>query len=99
MNITQFKMGPHGSWVDGKTTSYACGDPVVVANPTTLMPTPMTTPMLKPTVKPALSFSVSSTTTSVAKVDTKDDARFLSGSTSIVSLTVSVLLGLVFFLI
>jgi len=69
----------------------------IVAHLRTLTPTP--TPMVKPTVKPALSSYGSSTTTSIETVASKDGERLLSGSTSIVSLTVSVLLGLVFFLI
>jgi hypothetical protein len=97
MNISEFEVGPHGSAINGKPILYACGDPVVVAHPTTSMPTP--TPTLEPTVKPAFSSSGSSTTTSIATVDTKEGERLISGSTSIVSLTVSVLLGLVFFLI
>jgi hypothetical protein len=90
MNITQYEIGLRGARMTGNTL-YACGDPVVIAHPKTLT--------LEPTVKPAFSSSVSSTTTSIATVDTKDGERLISGSTSIVSLTVSVLLGLVFFLI
>ena len=55
--------------------------------------------MVKPTVKPESSTYGSSSTTSITTVVAKDGERLLSGSTSIVSLTVSVLLGLVFFLI
>ena len=55
--------------------------------------------MLKPTVKPALSSYGSSSTTSINTVAAKDGEKLISGSTSILSLTVSALLGLVFFLI
>jgi hypothetical protein len=72
---------------------------LIIAHLRTSTPTP--TPTFWPTyvVKPVLSSIGSSTTTSSATVDTKNSEPLITGSTSKVSLTVTVMLGLVYFLI